>query len=840
MGKILRLSLNNIKKHKFEAVSLALLVMFCMMLLGSSLAAFPSANTIFRDMIEKTEAWENFMMISDGEYDPSFMTLLENQDNVEDAARAEIIYDMSTRYIDKEGEKKALYMAFITEEEDAKTEKLVRYGCLSDEEIAALDHPVYLPFSAKENLDLRAGDTFDVVCGTRHFPFTVAGFYDSFFFSMPALGYKLIVSEKDFNTLSGVLDRYQMLLFNTEDDHKNAGLHVMQKYEKCFEEETGKRFYDVIGTAIDYDSMDLTASLALKEILVMMILMAVVITVCVAFMIWFRISTEIKSQLESIGVLEALGYTSRNIAFSYMLEYIIIAAAGIAAGVLGCRIMTPVIFHMGEIMSGYRGTLDRCTLPVAVSAAFILIFVSVIAFIRSWSVRKYPPVMALRKGISDHHFGRDHLPLRKTKGSAHLRLAMKETLHNIWQSLGLAACLTLAAATVITCLTMFVGFGLDNGFIKTIAGIEMSDISMQVTDTTDAEAFAEELRERPEVRKVLLNCPITGTIELPEHNDMLFAEAFRDYSETECLSLLDGRYPEKDDELMITKMAQIQLNVKVGNSIVLKDGSNQQTFMVSGIVSSLANGGRNIYLTEDGMKRLIPTYEPHNIEIYLREGADREEFREYLTTTYGRSLADMEDEAEASGSYEERVRAAADKRIAELMSVYGVTSVEYAITAGDTVITGNNSDFRVKSFLSIAEILDTQLANSGKATAASSIIFTVIAAVVVMIIIFILMAATIKKQRRHLGIMKGMGYTSHELMLQLAFRIVPATIIAVILGTLLAVALTGSVSSLIGKLVISPAALVAADIIMLLFCFGCAYFGARKIKKISVYELMSE
>ena len=77
-------------------------------------------------------------------------------------------------------------------------------------------------------------------------------------------------------------------------------------------------------------------------------------------------------------------------------------------------------------------------------------------------------------------------------------------------------------------------------------------------------------------------------------------------------------------------------------------------------------------------------------------------------------------------------------------------------------------------------------------------------------------------------------------MLQLAFRIVPATIIAVILGTLLAVALTGSISSLIGKLVINPAALVAADIIMLLFCFGCAYFGARKIKKISVYELMSE
>ena len=34
MGKIIRFSLANIKKHKFEAVSLTLLVMMCMLLIG--------------------------------------------------------------------------------------------------------------------------------------------------------------------------------------------------------------------------------------------------------------------------------------------------------------------------------------------------------------------------------------------------------------------------------------------------------------------------------------------------------------------------------------------------------------------------------------------------------------------------------------------------------------------------------------------------------------------------------------------------------------------------------------------------------------------------------------
>ena len=840
MGKILRLSLNNIKKHKFEAVSLALLVMFCMMLLGSSLAAFPSANTIFKDMLAKTESWENFMMFSDKDYDPSYLSLLEEQERVDGTAHAELIYDYTTRYIDKDGKKQALYMGFITVEEEAKLEKSFRYDCLSDEETASLEHPIYLPFSAKHALELKAGDTFEVVCGTRVFPFTVAGFYETFFFSESALGYKMVVNQEDYNALAGVLDRYHMLAFNTKDHAKNSSQRAFDDYEKSFEEKLNRNYNDAVSMKLDYDSMEMVASLALKEILIMMIAMAVVITVCVAFMIWFRITTEIKSQLESIGVLEALGYTSRNIAFSYMLEYIIISAVGIAAGTLGCVFLTPVIFRIGEMMAGYKGNLHGYVLPVVISAVFLLIFVSVIAFIRSWAVRKYPPVMAFRRGIADHHFGRDHLPLRKTKGNAHFRLAMKETLHSIWQSIGLAACLTLAVATVITCFILFCGFGLNSGFTNKVVGIELSDISMQLTDTADAEALAEELRERPEVRKVLLNCPFTDVVDFPDNSTSCFAQAFDDYKETEYINVIEGRYPENDNEMMITKICQLLIGKNVGDTIMVKRGSDQQSFMISGIVSSLTNGGENAYFTNAGLKRLTPTYRPHALEIYLRDGADKEEFRKYLTDTYGRSLSDMKDETDTSGSYEERVRAAADKRIAELMAAYGVTEVEYAITSGDTVITGNNSGFQVKSFLSISDILDTQLAESSKATAASTIIFTIISAVVVMIIIFILMSATIKKQRRQLGIMKGMGYTSHELMLQLAFRIIPATIAAVIFGTLIALLLTNSINLMIGELVVEMPFIIIADIIILLFCFGCAYFGARKIKKISVYELMSE
>ncbi|MBR1459159.1 MAG: ABC transporter permease, partial [Oscillospiraceae bacterium] len=102
------------------------------------------------------------------------------------------------------------------------------------------------------------------------------------------------------------------------------------------------------------------------------------------------------------------------------------------------------------------------------------------------------------------------------------------------------------------------------------------------------------------------------------------------------------------------------------------------------------------------------------------------------------------------------------------------------------------------------------------------------------------MEATIRRQRKEFGIMKGMGYTSRELMVQLAMRIMPAALIAVILGTVIGVAATGLLTSYIGRIGVNMPLVILADILILAYCFGCAYLGARKIKKISVHELMTE
>ena len=112
--------------------------------------------------------------------------------------------------------------------------------------------------------------------------------------------------------------------------------------------------------------------------------------------------------------------------------------------------------------------------------------------------------------------------------------------------------------------------------------------------------------------------------------------------------------------------------------------------------------------------------------------------------------------------------------------------------------------------------------------------------IIVMLMLAILMASTIRKQYRELGIMKSLGYTSKELMFQMAFRIIPVAFLAVVMGTLLSFPLLGVVGAIVCEIEVSIVGVIITDLAILTFCFGSAYLNARKIEKISAYELITE
>ena len=226
----------------------------------------------------------------------------------------------------------------------------------------------------------------------------------------------------------------------------------------------------------------------------------------------------------------------------------------------------------------------------------------------------------------------------------------------------------------------------------------------------------------------------------------------------------------------------------------------------------------------------------------MKEGVDRHEFGEKLTALYGGSVEDSIKEGEKTDDYAERIRQIADEKMAQLIFLYGVTDVDYAIKIGDTIITGNSEKFVLRGVSSLLDLAEGQIKPVADGMRASALVIVSVSVIIAAIILSNLAHTVVKRKRKELGIMKSMGYTSKDLMQQIALRILPIAGVAVIIASVCSVYLMNAFGIAAFKVIIDVNywIMVPIDICLLLFCYLVTYISAGKIKEISVTELMTE
>lgn len=833
MNKITRLALANMRRHRTETVLLAVLVMLCMTLLAGAVSAEKRIKSMFSDLMTRRQTWENRLGCPSKSYDAQMENILLADDRVTDSAVYEYLYSYDTRTLDENGKEKPFYTYFFTAENERTLENYAPETPFSEAEIAAMAHPIFVPQSQQKKLSLKAGDTFPIIRGSKKYTFTVAGFYESGCWE----GAKFIVNDADYAVLKNICDYWKEIGFTlTEGSDPQA---VVDDWAaRCADAGINA------DTRVLFPLSEMRANFNLETgyILKIIEIMALIILIAVAVMIGYRIVSDIQDQIVSIGVLEALGYRSREIACAYALEYFLIALTGCVAGCLGSIGLNALLIHIAENMKGYPAS-HALSVPIIAAVFFgLLLLISLLAYRKARAVRKYPPVLAFRKGIGNHHFGKSHFPLEKTRSNVHLRLALKGFADHAKQNGGLTFVMSITTFAVVLSFILYSFLGKGTNVVSTLAGHELSML-VDVMPGIDCSAFAEELETIPEIRKALPSCDIAAySLTAPGLNEEFYADVYRDYSETENIHVIEGRFPQHDNEVMITKQTSARFRLHVGDSIRLKYDSIAQDYLITGTVTALVNS-ENVFLTEDGMQRIYPTYRPTSVLIYPGEGVDHDVLRAELDRRYGKSaesLSSSKENTAENSSYEARVRAKAEQVMAAMLEQSGATHIEYAIQSGDTVISGSSSGIMIRSFLNLSELIEESMRDLCDAVSTMTMVFMAIAAAVVMMILSILMESEVRRQRRELGIMKGMGYTSKELMLQLSFRIMPAAFLATVIGTVLGVGATKLLVSFVGIVPVNIPAVLVLDLAILAFCFGCAWLGARKIKKISVYELMTE
>ena len=164
------------------------------------------------------------------------------------------------------------------------------------------------------------------------------------------------------------------------------------------------------------------------------------------------------------------------------------------------------------------------------------------------------------------------------------------------------------------------------------------------------------------------------------------------------------------------------------------------------------------------------------------------------------------------------------------------------MVADGQVITGNSRHFIIKDVSSLMTLAEQQLTGVSTVSEYGSIGAMIALSVVVAVILGLIASSNVKRQRRKLGIMKGMGYTSKDLMKQIALKTMPVTIVSVIIASFAAKYVYSAfwlmAFGVLGELNI-PLTIIA-DVILVAFCYAVTYISAGKIKAISVTELMTE
>ncbi len=829
--RIFRLSLFNLKKNKREAAAIVFLTFVTAFLMATFAVSITQIGSAFDRCFEETGSADFILLFEDDKYRDIYRDILEEEYNVTDIRESSVLVGMGASIISKKGESTANNIIFADESTERKIENFKKLNALPDDEIEKLSHPIWLPQYFEITAGYAPGDTFTLVFGGRDYPFTIAGFYSTGLYNSSRHMLKCVITDDDMVLLSAVYEEYRLIAFDTEMEFPYE-----EYYEKC-----SARSNESVASIVilfDKDTEKWSETNFLNVFLYMSVFLSVVTLICAVFLILHKISKDMEEQMVQIGVLEALGYTSRELSCSYICEYILTGGIG---GITAAA-FSPVMDTLTRGMINRDVHTDVDILRILIVVISIIALVTFFALSRAARVKKFPPVVAFRKGIKSHHFGKNILPLEKMRHSINLRLAFKGIFSDLRSNIGSGICMIAAGVAVMFSVYTFDFFrGGYNGLLG-VTGMEIPDINITMMSGVNGETFCDEIGKFPEVEKVLLTHAILNKVEIKGSNQNSTVISYSDFSLTDNIHPKTGRFPEYDNEIMISAKREETENRHIGDNIILKGDVCEKSYMITGIVSAMNNDSMSVYMTEDGYRRIRPSDRPNTVEITLKNEEDRSAFMNKLTALYGASAKDTAYEQSAQGSLEERIRAKADEKMAVLISQYGVTDVDYAIRIGDTIISGNSSRFVIKDISSMKDLAKSQMESIAAVTKTFSFWAVIFIAVVVAVILGIIAASAVKRQRRELGIMKSMGYTSRDLMIQLTLRILPVTIISSCIAAVLSVRVQRAfwMAAFGVQIPESLPLMIGTATALVFYCLIVTYVSAGGIRKISVTELMME
>ena len=788
MSKNLLLTKSNLRKNRGTSVGLFVLMMIATCLIGVSLLIFFDAYPMARKEAQRLNAGDGFFFINgntEGFTDEKIHELIGN-DTEEYYVYHNLMYSqMSLPFGDGDVNLSLLVSDIKAFERPMETIEIIK----EDESIK--EPFVYLPYQFETSGGFKIGDVFEYENAGTEYRFNVKGFTEIIYSGCNNSGsFEFVIDDNSYEKLwnkDHVENENIKIIYDLKDGVNNGKFRI----------KTSNEMLKVSpGAVVESDVLDNTVfsrTFISLIIAVSFLVLTTLIVIAVALMLANCISNYIRENMKTLGALKAIGYTGGDIRSSLVLWFFMLSViAGIAGNIVSYLLM-PVL---AKIIVGQMGLPYHTAFNPAstfISLGFVIIFTLITTVISARKISKIQPIVALREGLESHNFKKNHIALDRSALGLNASLAMKTFFRNMKQNVITFIVVGFMVFSCVISLLMYENFSrnpkLEILTTELCAGVVAVDI-----DTTDE--MRDYLNERSDIKNVREMFSLQFYYN---DEDKLTTYVVKDTSKMNNKALCyKGRLPEYDNEVVVSGNFAKNYGFEIGDEIKLDYGDESYTYLITGLIQTANNGGREALLTYEAADHLMD-----------------------MESVPGWFWYDLAEESGEDNVNKEET---------------GKINDEFKEKYGDHVL--NTMNFY--------EILGGSMTTFKSISVMMLIAMCVISVIVIALILFLLIKSLIYNKRRDYGIYKALGYTSGALSFQTALSFLPAIIASVIVFSFVSYNVANPyitmMMSMFGLMKVSftipiPGVIMIA-VGLTVISFLLALIQTRKIRKIEAYNML--
>lgn len=509
-------------------------------------------------------------------------------------------------------------------------------------------------------------------------------------------GYSTMAMEKE------ITDRYKELLkpYAAENPDKNYDSYMSMNWEAV---RGGATFIPLILMSI-------------------ILVFAVIIIIIAITIISFSVKNFIQRNMKNTGILEASGYTVRELRAALSFQIILVSLAGAVIGTVVAIASFDIFGNLISLAIGLKWCLPINLKAAAVTVIVPVLVIFIVSRLTSLAYKKITVLDALRGGINTHNFRKNRFTFEKTPLPIPAVVSLKETFGSIGRNIIMVLIVSILTMSVLIGFGMYENFGAHPKRLMDMMGFENGTLTVTTTEDID-----EDLRQVKGVKNVLPLFGLDLTVSKGDYDQSIFTYIL-DVDYTTNAIILEGRMPKHDNEIMMTTGAAQDVGVGLGSTVDIEYAGNKETYIITGIYQRMDRMGRTIYMTEEGGKKLIP---------------GKPAIQYYVTGEDGVSYETLKSEIE------------------KLEKNY-------------------DTEF---DYVDLQKQLDGTMGIVSFAMKVLCIVITIVTILVVIFVESLIIRAKIVREWRGMGISKALGMTSWQLIAQIMLSNVPAIILGVLIGT---------------------------------------------------------